>query len=294
MESTPGNEAEKDKDIFDPNDPWDAHIAWIGRSLYNPKDFGGAMPSEDKLFEIGRDYVGGRHYEDGFGSFGPGDGEWADADGPLPPFDEKLVDGSYRAELDFAMVGQPDGPGSEGHIWAARLWDRKEQKEVPETRVFGEKLSHAVAAALRRMPSWGKEEWQPSSEEMEMMNIREFIWRAKEAAVAFDHHWAESEKSEAKDRIRDILENEFPLTRELIEAGGGEKWIESNLGEDSDPKEIASAEWNIGHICSVAYSLIEYFKDPEAWKNAYPNDEIFLNKMVEDEGEGWMKAPEWR
>lgn len=44
-------------------------------------------------------------------------------------------------------VGQPDGPGTPGHVWICRLM-RKNGKEVPGTRTQSRDLASAVSASI--------------------------------------------------------------------------------------------------------------------------------------------------
>lgn len=299
FESSHEKDDNSHQEIFDNSDLWDQHIAKVGKGFSDRED--NTLLQED--FDHGVDFIAGRQYSDGFGAWDPGQGEWTlEKPEKVADFDEKLLNGEYRVQVDFVAVGQPDGPETPGHVWTARLFDQKEDREIEGSRVFGNKISHTVTAALKHMPEWGKVEWKPTKEEQAFLNRRKWERHFDEIASAVDYHWSNSEKLEQKDQIQSILKKEFPLIEELLANGGAKKWMKSKLSSGS-PIIVKNVR-NLEDICHIAYCLNEYFKNPLGWKHAYPDDEIFQRKLVEDpdpdyhseneEGDGWLPPPQWK
>lgn len=301
FESNPEKDNDPHQERFDNSDLWDQHIAKVGKGFSDRED--DVLLQED--FDHGVDFISGRQYSDGFGAWDPGQGEWiVEKPERIEDFDEKLLNGKYRVQIDFVAVGQPDGPKTPGHVWTARLFDQKEGREIEGSRVFGDKISHAATAALKHMPEWGRVEWKPTKEDQAFLAKREWERHLDEVARAVDYHWSNSEKSERKDQIQTILKKEFPLIEELLALGGAQKWMKSKLSSEAPVHDIAIHARNLDAICDIAYSLNEFFKNPMGWKHAYPDDKIFRKRLVEDpdpdyhqendESDGWMQPPKWR
>lgn len=304
MENFENNQesADGEEKRFDPNDPWDRYVVKIGKNFHRQEK---EQPSDENCFQDGISWKAGGQFVDGFGSWNPGQGEWVlKKPEKIADFDEKLINGTYQVQVDTAAVGQPDGPDTAGHIWTARLWDQKADEEIKGSRVFGNKLSHAVTAALEHMPEWGKTEWKPTEEERGFIEKRDEQRILNETADAVDYHWANSEKSPHKEQIQTILKKEFPIIAQIIANGGAKKWLNESFSKDTSAADMATEEQRMSDFCGIAYSLNEYFKDPDGWERAYPDDLIFRNSLVErkgggagsnyDESDGWMPPPNWR
>jgi hypothetical protein len=106
--------------------------------------------TEEELWDAGLTFVAGASYKDGFGSWMhiPGDAVFVTAEPPAlygPRAAEAALRPRYH--LDVVGVGQPDGPGSDGVIFAARLWNLRKEKQTGPVFV-GDDIDWAAAAAV--------------------------------------------------------------------------------------------------------------------------------------------------
>ncbi|MEK7575426.1 MAG: hypothetical protein AAB511_04345 [Patescibacteria group bacterium] len=257
---------------FDPTDSWDAHLVSIGKGFFDSNAEHGAVRLDTENFEDGVCFVAGRTYDDGFGAWNPGDGEWSvDKPETIIPFDERFIDGTYRAQVDFVASGSPDGPGSKGHVWAVRLWDRKKDKEIPGTRVFAAKLSHAVALALSKAPEWALE---MKTKEEKDKELRRQIWFM---APRFDKVLGEIAKRHSEVRL-------YPPYQEVLREGGCLHWVAGKLLVGAKLEDL------IKHLNSIRQYAHELALKQQK------QDEMLQDQSSDegDEGDGWMQAPDWR
>ena len=266
-----GNEHEEK---FDPSDSWDIHVSNIGKSLQGVSE--GA--SREEYFQEGETFVSGRQYEDGFGSWNPGKGDWiVERPETIVEFDENLLNGVYRAQLDFASVGQPDGPETPGHVWAVRLWDQKENKEIADTRIFSNKLSHGVSVAISKAPKWALEVWK-TKEQIMNGHLQEEIMRTK-------HYFNDYSKHPFGEKMRKSLENSNSSYQEIAQLHSIDKWVELKIKEGVPTEEIIRTlikmrnEFvDIGHKLSL---------EDRPYDDGYYSDDSH-------EGDGWMPPPDWK
>ncbi len=148
------------------NDSWDNYVLRRYGMLFLPKSEGGREITADERFIRSTQFLAGRHFFDksgkpsDFGAFARVTGEMIMEEPKhvvLPEDLEGYMDGQYRVQIDFAASGQPDGPGTEGLIWIARLYDTKLMCEISNTRVAGNKLSWVMSAVFSRMPGYANE-----------------------------------------------------------------------------------------------------------------------------------------
>ena len=302
---------------FDPADPWDVYVASFGKNFKFDKDYypdGVPNITDEQCFQLGIEYMGGSEYNDGFGAFDPGAGEWVlVAPDKLTEFDENLMNGKYRVQFDAAVAGQPDGVGSSGHVWTVRLWDRKKDEEIPGSRFFANKLSHGATAALQKMPEWGRVEWQPNAKEKDFLEARESKRRIDEVSHAIDHHLTEADSKGWKNKIQEYL-SQSPLFKEIVDAGGAGKWVEQNIDEKTGTKKLGKFVKGLEYFNDLIFHFNLYYEDPEKFRKEYSGHEVLQiidgdsgeeegdedeedgenNHGGDGEGDGWLSMPKWK
>lgn len=108
--------------------------------------------SEESDYEIGAIWQCGVMYEDGWGSWGvdlPNKKTIVHVDNVIKTFSVEEVYQILQDEygIDYCGVGQPDGPGSEGQIWASRLYRQKNGEMVGGTHMHDDLdqcISHLI------------------------------------------------------------------------------------------------------------------------------------------------------
>lgn len=118
--------------LEDPNELYAVGTDWL---------CGVCCPPED--WEHGDDY---KRFKD-FNSWGVENATRITKEPPLVTVEESKELLGKRYELDFIGCGQPDGPGSSGCLFAARVWDVCKHREVPGSRVIGDDPDWVASAA---------------------------------------------------------------------------------------------------------------------------------------------------
>ena len=282
FESPEKNDGGEHEEKFDSDDSWDQHIAQIGKGLSDRED--SELIPED--FDNGVSFVAGRQYmdderkeEEPFGAWNPGKGDWiVEKPEKVEEFDENLLNGVYRAQLEFCAVGQPDGPATPGHIWAVRLRDQKEDKEIPGTRVFSNKLSHGVTEALSKTPKWAREIWKTKKEILKERLIVE--------SKRTDHYFSYYSKPPFFEKVKLELEDQYPLYKEIVKVGSAEAWVELQQKKGIEVEQI------IRTLIKVRHELVDFLhKKSLEEAGLFPGDEIGGD---EPEGDGWLPPPQWK
>jgi|ERR1035437_6399396 phosphoribosyl-ATP pyrophosphohydrolase len=268
------------KEKFDPLDSWDVHIASLGKSLKGVDKK--ATPEE--CFEEGVGFVSGRRYEDGFGSWNPGSGDWiTEAPEKVVQFDENLINGVCRAQVDFSVVGQPDGPGTSGHVWAVRLWDQEENKAVENSNVFSNKLSHGVTAALAKAPEWATSIWKTKKE-----LIKHGLFVESKRAVYYLKFYLNREDKVLEEIIKNKFSESSSTYKDILLAGGIDEWIEKKEKEGEEIESLTKKLFNLG---KELFAFIEV--------GSKQHNENLAKDFIDDEddasdGDGWLPPPQWK
>ena len=264
------------EDKFNPSDSWDLHLVEIAKSLKgSPK-----RVTNEEYFNIGVDFVSGREYRDDFGAWNPGQGDWMlDMPEKIADFDKNLINGCYRVQLDFCAVGQPDGPMTPGHIWAVRLWDQKEDKEILGSRVFSNKLSYGVTKVIEKIPEWGRAIWE-TLEEKEKKYLSRLI-------ISFDREFENIDKSHHpyEKHLALMLRQNLSLFSEILDIyGNAQSWTNAKMKEGLPVTEIIKT---LADFLNKSNDLIQ---KEQVKRDSLNNPEEFGS----DEGDGWMKPPNWK
>jgi hypothetical protein len=158
--------------IMDHNDPWDRWMAQLGKHMFEHSaksrwrrkgwEPGKFALDEVKCFHQGRAWIAGRMYPDGFGAWDPNmTGATRVTVQPETLVDpetmKSLVPKGSRFLVEFAAVGQVDGPGTERCAYVARIWDETTDSEISGSRFAADKLSWAISAAIVKLPSQAKQ-----------------------------------------------------------------------------------------------------------------------------------------
>src|SRR3989338_8393557 len=205
--------------------------------------------------------------------------EWIDGEFDkvvAPESVEGHLNGQYRAQIKYLAIGQPDSPHTEGVVWVAFLFDKKNQKEIPNTRVGANKLSLTITGVSHKIPSWGNEVWKTGEE----LFKEEFVETVNWLNDLISH------MDEKKEKHRDFMGNN-PLLKEIKGAGNFLVWIGRKLSEIKNIKDTK-------YLHTQTQFLLEQLKDlQKELLNLFEDDEE-IEKQYRDETDGWLPPPDWR
>lgn len=148
---------------IDPQDPWDIFLLKQGEKMiesffcdnHDPKNIFDCLEIAESFF-AGSQYPGKKDDFFGdlaFGAFSTGTDPitvLVEKPKKIPtPQDVLLFKKEFEhIELQWAASGQPDGPGTEGVIWIARVWDTIKDDQILESRCMADKLSWVIGYAF--------------------------------------------------------------------------------------------------------------------------------------------------
>ena len=308
---------EQNNEIFNPNDPWDV---WLIKNYGYPDMFDDEEEIErkskltgDELLQVQYENAisnseGDLLDPDGnsFGSFSGLDGDLqieAVENTPTPEEMEIHMDGSLRVRADYSIHFQVDGPSTGGHMWQARLFDQIKGKEIPNTRVMGNKLSYVMGAVMKHMPKYADE----------YMPIEKFQERNLKEAERIDREledWEKEEKSikekypdyEPKDLMNLVMEQDESFS-DIFMYGSLADYVKRKIEslkaiKNKDEQMVAARKFS-KEFYVVVNSFRKIFHPINDEKHTFlrnkgePGYEDYFGDE-DNETDGWMKPPDWK
>ena len=319
FEEKPHNEVAKAE--FDPNDVWDNWLAehYGQHALFEDDEeeeekrklkFTGEALLQAKRFDNALVNVEGDITDpDGtqFGSFfGDRDGELQieapEGQIPTPEEVKPWLDGSKRVRLDFTIQFQPDGPGSEGHIWQTRLFDQLEEKEVPDSRALSNKLSFAIATTMKYLPDNADE----------YLSAERFLSKTHDMAGYIDFTIESSEEQDdaialkypdyKARNLKDEIKKKNAVVADIFESGTMAQYVQDRIEEYSQikdkEKQTEAAKKFEDEFRNLENEIRDVYEDIRNERYKFlinKGEDVFgLGNPEDDETDGWMKSPDWR